>query len=151
MQNQVEKPTELASSELSYPTDDKIASVENKSSETSVEPFANSLKRKRRFPKVFHRRVECCGEGRCKILECCKEIAEEVINQKMEASGGSAGRAFETAIMDTTDAAEAVAEAAANGAKSEASGVRNLKALSEDMLKKVSRAELDIEKVVKQA
>ena len=126
MQNQVEKPTELASSELSYPTDDKIASVENKSSETSVEPFANSLKRKRRSPKVFHQRVECCGEGRFRILESCKKIAEEVINQKMEASDGSAGRAFETAIMDTTDAAEAVAEAAANGAKSEASGVRDL-------------------------
>jgi len=44
MQNEVEKPTELASSELSYPTDEKIVSVENKSSETSVEPFANVLK-----------------------------------------------------------------------------------------------------------
>jgi len=41
------KPTDLASSELSYPTDDNIASVENKSSETSVEPFANSLKEKK--------------------------------------------------------------------------------------------------------
>ena len=54
----------------------------------------------------------------------------------MEASGGLVGRAFEIAIMDTTDAAEAVAEAAANGAKSEASGVRDLKAVPEDMLKK---------------
>jgi len=126
MQNQVEKPTEF-----SYPTDEKIASVENKSSETSVEPFVNSLKRKRRSPKVFHRRVECCGEGRCKILECCKKIAEEDINQKMEASGGSAERAFETAIRDITDAAETVAEAAANGAKPEASGVRDSKAVLE--------------------
>ena len=53
-------------------------------------------------------------------LNTAEKIAEEVINQKIEASGGSAGRAFETAIMDIMDEAEAVAEAAANGAKSEA-------------------------------
>jgi len=67
-------------------------------------------------------------------LNASNRIAEEVINQKMEASSGSELRAFETAIMDTIDATEAVAEAAANGAKSGPLVVRDLKAVSEDML-----------------
>ena len=71
---QVEKPIELASSEPSYPTDDKIASVKNKSSETSVEPF---VKRKGRYPKVIHRRVECRES-----LSATEKITEEVINWK---------------------------------------------------------------------
>ena len=45
--------TKLASSELSYSTDDKIASLENKSSKTSVEPFANSLKENEGLQKFF--------------------------------------------------------------------------------------------------
>ena len=38
-----------------------------------------------------------------RILEYRRKIAEEVINQKIEAPGGSAGHAFETAIVDVTD------------------------------------------------
>ena len=49
-------------------------------------------------------------------MNAAEKIAEEDINRKIEASGGSAGRAFELAIMDIMDEAEAVAEAAANGA-----------------------------------
>jgi len=44
--------------------------------------------------------------------------------------------------MDITDEVEAIAEAAANGAKQD----RDLKAVSVDMLKKASRAELVMEK-----
>ena len=119
---QVEKPIELASSEPSYPTDDKIASVMKKSSEILVEPF---VKRKRRYPNVIHRQTEYCDS-----LNAAEKIAEEVIDHKTEASGGSAGRAFETAIIDSIDASDAVAEAVTNGAKAEALAVRDLKAVS---------------------
>ena len=104
-----------------------------KISEILVEPF---VKRKRRYPNVIHRRTEYCDS-----LNAAEKIAEEDVNRKIEASGGSAGRAFETAIMDIMDEAEAVAEAAANGAKSEALAGRDLKAVSEDMLKKASTTE----------
>jgi len=64
MQNLVEKPTELDLFEISYPTDDKISSVEK----SSVDLSANSLKE-----NVCCRRVECRRECRCRILECCRK------------------------------------------------------------------------------
>ena len=130
MQNQVEKPTGLDLSEISYPTNDKIASVENTSNETSVELFANSLTENEGLQKFVVDELNAAESAVAESLNAAEKIAEEVIDHKTEASGGSAGRAFETAIIDSIDASDAVAEAVTNGAKAEALAVRDLKAVS---------------------